>query len=170
MIRGPSGSLKVLAAFLLSGALCTGAAVGALAQQTFNVTLRNFAIEGAPASVAAGQRLVFNVTNPGPAGQHNLSFDVNGTIISSPDPNVPPGATGVITLTAPTMAGTFRLFCPVGQHRANGMDVPVTVVAGATTLAASGQAAIPFGLAAAGLASAAAGLALRRRAAAGRAV
>jgi hypothetical protein len=75
----------------------------------------------------------------------------------------------VLTLTAPTAPGTYALFCPVGQHRQNGMEVPLTVVAGAPTLAAAGSAAgapaLPLGLAGAGLAAGATGVALRRRAA-----
>jgi LPXTG-motif cell wall-anchored protein len=164
-MRGWSGSsLKATAALLLSGSLLTGAAGLALAQaQTVNVTLRNFAIEGAPASVRAGQQLRFNVTNPGPTGQHNLSIDTGSAVVASPDPNVAPMMNGVITITAPSTPGTYRLFCPVGQHRANGMDVSLTVVAGAAALPTTGGFGVPAGLAAAGLAAGVAGIALRRR-------
>lgn len=167
-MRGWSGSLKVAAAFLLSGSLLGGAAVVAYAQaQTFNIVERNFAIEGAPASVRAGQQLRFNVTNPGPAGNHNLSIDGMGVAIASPDPNVGPGTSGVINITAPSAPGTYNLYCPVGQHRANGMEVRLTVVAGAATLPATGGPVglplLPLGLAGAGLAAGAAGIFLRRR-------
>ena len=104
--------------------------------QSVNVVLRNFAIEGAPAAVRAGQQLRFVATNPGPQGNHNLSIDGMGATISSPDPNVAPGTSSVLTLTAPATPGTYALFCPVGQHRQNGMEVSLTVVAGATGLAA----------------------------------
>lgn len=164
MIRGWTGSsFKVAAAFLLSGSLLTGAALTAFAQTFNGVTLRNFAIEGAPTSVRAGSTLVFNVMNPGPAGPHNLSIDTGSAVISSPDPNVQPGTNGTIRLTAPTTPGTYKLFCPVGQHRANGMEANLTVVAGAAALPATGGFAVPAGLAAAGLVAGAAGAVLRRR-------
>ncbi len=171
MVRGRFGSLKVLSAFLLTGALFTGAAAAAYAQavQTANIVERNFAIEGAPTSVRAGQQIRFNVTNPGPTGQHNLNIDGNGipTIAAAGD-NVQPNTTGVLTITAPSAPGTYKLFCPVGQHRANGMEVNLTVVAGAAALPATGGGSslpiVPLGLAGAGLLSGAAGILLRRRA------
>jgi uncharacterized cupredoxin-like copper-binding protein len=163
-----SGALRVGAASLLSGSLLAGVAGLAGAQElTANVVLRNFAIEGAPAAVRAGQPLRFVATNPGPQGNHNLSIDGMGATIASPDPNVAPGTSGVLTLTAPAAPGTYALFCPVGQHRQNGMEVTLTVVAGASGLAAAGGAggvpALPLGLAGAGLVAGAAGLLLRRR-------
>ncbi len=169
-MRGWFGSLKVLSAFLVATGLLAGAAIAAYAQaQTFSITERNFAIEGAPTSVRAGQELRFNVTNPGPAGQHNLAIDGMGANIMAAEPNVQPNATGVLTLTAPSAPGTYNLYCPVGQHRQNGMDVTFTVVAGATALPATGGSAglplLPLGLAGAGVISGAAGILWRRRAA-----
>jgi LPXTG-motif cell wall-anchored protein len=75
-------------------------------------------------------------------------------------------AAGTINFPA-LQPGTYALFCPVGQHRANGMEVRITVAAAAPAagLPATGGAAVPLGLAGAGLAGAAAGLVLRRRAA-----
>src|SRR5919202_1726378 len=151
-MRGWSGSLRIVSAFLVSGALLAGAAAAAYAQaQTFSITERNFAIEGAPTSVRAGQQLRFNVTNPGPAGQHNLAIDGMGASITAEEPNVQPGTNGVLTITAPTTPGTYNLFCPVGQHRQNGMEVRLTVVAGAAALANTGGhggfPTLPLGLA-----------------------
>ena len=169
-MKDRSGTLRVGAALMLSVSLLLGAAGLASAQaQSVNVVLRNFAIEGAPAAVRAGQQLRFVATNPGPQGNHNLSIDGMGATIASPDPNVAPGTSSVLTLTAPATPGTYALFCPVGQHRQNGMEVSLTVVAGATGLAAAGGAAgvpaLPLGLAGAGLVAGAVGLLLRRRAA-----
>ena len=167
MLKRSSGFLKSFSAFLLSGALLTGAGAVAYAQAaTFNITEMNFAIQGAPATVRAGQALTFNVTNPGPAGSHNLAIDGNGANITSPDPNVAPATNGTLHITAPTAPGTYNLFCPVGQHRANGMEVKITVAGAATAgvgLPATGGAALPIGLVVAGLLSGAAGIILRRR-------
>ncbi|MGI8422613.1 MAG: LPXTG cell wall anchor domain-containing protein [Chloroflexota bacterium] len=159
-------SLRAAATFLLSGALLTGAAAAAYGQTFSGVRLTNFAIAGAPTSVRAGSALVFNASSE--TFPHNLAIDGMGVDIRPTNPNIAAGATGTITLTAPTTPGTYVLFCPVGTHRANGMLVPLTVVAGAAALPATGGAAgmaIPAGLAVAGLAAGAAGVLLRRRSA-----
>ena len=174
-MRGWSGkSFKIAGAFLLSGSLLTGAAATAYAQaQAFNVTLdgnvRPFAIGGAPATVRAGTPVTFNARNVGPAGDtsaphtHNLAIEgPGGANRPSPVPNLTGGQTAAITFAALT-PGSYVLYCPVGQHRANGMSVNFTVVAGATALPATGGFAIPAGLAVAGLAAGAAGIVLRRR-------
>jgi LPXTG-motif cell wall-anchored protein len=158
-------AFQTATALLLSGALLAAAALTAFAQsttQTFSgIRLTSFNIAGAPSSVRAGATLVFNAsaeTNP-----HNLAIDANGTIASPTNPNIAPGTSGQITLTAPATPGTYVLFCPVGQHRTNGMQVPITVVAGASALPATGGHAVPSGLALAGVAAGALGLLLRRR-------
>ena len=66
-----SGTLRVALALVLSASPPLGAAGLAFAQaQSVNVVLRNFAIEGAPAAVRAGQQPRFVATNPGPQGNH----------------------------------------------------------------------------------------------------
>jgi len=169
MIRGLSGSLRGVGAFVLAGAFFTGAAVAASAQaaQTFNVQLSNFVIAGAPAQIRAGTPIVFNVTAMG--FPHNLAIDGNGVDLDPTTPNIQNG-TGTVTYPA-LQPGTYHLYCPVGMHRANGMDVTFTVVAslptsgGAVRLPNTGGFGLPAGLALAGLGSAAAGVFLRRRAA-----
>ena len=162
---GWSGALRTCSALWLAGALLSGAELVARAQaaQTFNVTESNFVISGAPSQVRAGAPLVFNVTSSG--FPHNLAIDGNGVDLDPTTPNIQNG-TGTVTYPA-LQPGTYHLYCPVGQHRANGMDVTFTVVAGAAALPRTGGSAMPFGvaaLAAAGAASGLAGVALRRRA------
>ena len=159
-------SLSVVSLLSLSAALVTGAAATAYAQaaQTFNVTEISFAIQGAPATVRAGTPLSFNVNNPSP-NPHNLAIDGNGVNLTPSVPNIAAGQSGTVTFSA-LQPGTYHLYCPVGMHRANGMDVTFTVVAGATALPATGGASLPMlplGLGTAGLVSGAAGLWLRRR-------
>jgi plastocyanin len=163
-MRGRFGSLQVLSAFFLSGALLAGAAVAAYAQvaQTFSVHEVNFAIEGAPTSVRAGAPLTYNVTAEG--FPHNLAIDGNGVDLRPSTPNIQNG-TGTVSFPA-LQPGTYHLYCPVGQHRQNGMDVTFTVVAGAAALPATGGAAglpLPLALTGAGLISGAAGILWRRR-------
>lgn len=160
-----SGSSKAISAFLLSGSLLTGAAVSAYAQtaQTFSVREMNFAIQGAPATIRAGAPITFNVTAEG--FPHNLAIDGNGVDMKPSNPNIQNG-TGTVNFSA-LQPGTYHLYCPVGSHRQNGMDVTFTVVAGAAALPATGGAAglplLPLGLAGAGIVTAASGLLLRRR-------
>jgi FtsP/CotA-like multicopper oxidase with cupredoxin domain len=174
-MRGFTGrSMKAAAAFLLSGSLLTGAAATAYGQaQMFMVSLDGntipFTIGGAPTTVRAGTPLTFNSRNPGPAGDtsarhtHNLAIEgPNGMQIPSPGPNITGGQAATYTFQA-LQPGSYVLYCPVGQHRANGMAVNFTVVAGASALPATGGFAVPAGLAVAGLAAGAAGVALRRR-------
>ncbi|HEU5316357.1 MAG TPA: sulfocyanin-like copper-binding protein [Chloroflexota bacterium] len=175
MIRGIAGrSLRTASAFLISGALLAGAALTAYAQaQTFNVTLDGnnspFVIGGAPTQVRAAAPLTFAARNVGPAGDtsprhtHNLAIEgPNGQTIQSPVPNLTGGQSANITFAA-LPAGNYVLYCPVGQHRNNGMSVNFTVVAGASALPATGGYVVPVGLAISGLVTGAAGFVLRRR-------
>lgn len=166
-----SNSSNVLAALGLSGGLLAGAAGAAGAayaqtMQSYNVRLVNWAIEGAPAQVRAGQPLTFNATSSGLP--HTLAIDGNNVNLPSPVPPLQDGQTGAITFQG-LQPGTYNLYCPVGNgvHRERGMNVQFTVVAGAANLPATGAAplpgSLPAGLAAAGLAVGAAGVALRRR-------
>jgi plastocyanin len=161
----------VVTAFLFTGALLTGAVVTAFAQaaQTYSVQLSNFRIDGAPAQVRSGAPLTFNASSAG--FPHNLAIDGNGVDLRPSTPNLMDGQSGAITFGA-LQPGTYSLYCPVGMHRANGMQTTLTVVAGAANLPASGGGlrlpmtggfGLSGGLALAGLASAAAGAFLRRR-------
>jgi len=166
MTRGWSGSFRGLTAFLFAGALFTGAAAAAMAQaaQAFNVQLSNFMIAGAPAQVRAGAPITFNATANGLP--HNLAIDGNGVDLRPSTPNLTDGQSGAITFAA-LQPGTYTLYCPVGMHRANGMQTTLTVVAASNLPATGGLAgsALPAGLALAGFASAGAGVLLRRRSA-----
>jgi plastocyanin len=164
MTRGWSGSLRGISALLLAGALFTGAAVTAFGQaaQTFNVRLSNFTIAGAPSQIRAGTPITFNASAMG--FPHNLAIDGNGVELRPSTPNIMDGQSGTVTFPA-LQPGTYALYCPVGMHRANGMNVAFTVVAAGALPATGGfgGAAVPAGLALAGLVSAAAGVYLRRR-------
>jgi LPXTG-motif cell wall-anchored protein len=168
MTRRWSGSLRGISVLLLSGALLTASAVTALAQaaQTFNVVLTNFNIGGAPGQVRAGTPLVFNATSSGLP--HNLAIDGNGVDLRPSTPNLMDGQSGQISFPA-LQPGTYNLYCPVGQHRANGMETRLVVVSSLPTaggqmrLPATGGLSLPAGLALAGLASGVAGVFLRRR-------
>jgi plastocyanin len=87
------------------------------------VALSEFAIT-MPTELAAGPTQ-FNVSNVGQA-QHNFVIEGNGVAEQLAE-NLGPRQSGSITLDlAP---GTYTVFCPVGQgaHRANGMELTLTV-------------------------------------------
>ena len=88
------------------------------------VVLNEFSI-AMPTELAAGPTQ-FNVSNVGGA-PHNLVIEGEGISERLPD-NLESRQTGNLTLDlAP---GTYTVFCPVGDgaHRANGMELEVTVV------------------------------------------
>jgi LPXTG-motif cell wall-anchored protein len=174
-VRGITGSsLKVGAAFLLSGSLLTGAVGLAFAQaQVLNVTIdgtpRPFVWMGIPSTIRAGAPITINARNVGPAGDtsaphtHNIAIEgPGGTVIPAPVPNFTGGQSATLNFAALT-PGTYTFYCPVGQHRANGLSTTVTVVAGATALPATGGFEVPGALAAAGAAAGAVGVWMRRR-------
>ena len=91
---------------------------------TVGVVLNEFSI-AMPTELKAGPTR-FNVTNVG-AAQHNLIIQGEGTDERLAEENLAPRTSASIELDlAP---GTYTVFCPVGEgaHRANGMEVTLTV-------------------------------------------
>jgi uncharacterized cupredoxin-like copper-binding protein len=88
---------------------------------TAEVGLTEYQIE-MPTSLSAGAQ-VFRVTNNG-ASEHN--FEVEGQGIEEQfESNLSPGETRTIQLDlAP---GTYEVYCPVGNHREQGMEMQLTV-------------------------------------------
>jgi uncharacterized cupredoxin-like copper-binding protein len=88
---------------------------------TVDVTLTEFTID-MPATVAAGE-VTFIVTNTGSV-EHN--FEVEGQGIEEEfEENLQPGETGELTLTLEP--GTYEVYCPVGDHAEQGMEIELTV-------------------------------------------
>ena len=85
------------------------------------VSLVDFAIE-METEVAAGT-VTFNITNNGQA-PHNFEIEGNG-VEAVLEENLEPGESA--TLEVELAAGTYRVYCPVGQHAANGMELELTV-------------------------------------------
>ena len=65
----------------------------------------------------------FEVTNTG-AMPHNFAVERDGQRVAGTD-ILQPGATA--TVEATLEEGNYFFHCEVGRHRANGMEVPVTV-------------------------------------------
>ncbi|MCA9877058.1 MAG: hypothetical protein KC442_04740, partial [Thermomicrobiales bacterium] len=91
--------------------------------QVVDVALSNFVIE-MPDTLSAGPTR-FAIANNGPA-PHNFVIEGNGQSRRLAN-NLQPGQSGFLNIDlAP---GTYTIFCPVGEgaHRAQGMELTLTV-------------------------------------------
>jgi len=92
--------------------------------ETVTVSAVDFDFELSEDSYAAGT-YTFEVTNTG-AMPHNFAVERDGQRVAGTD-ILQPGASATVEVTLE--AGDYFFYCEVGQHRANGMEVPVTVSA-----------------------------------------
>jgi uncharacterized cupredoxin-like copper-binding protein len=88
---------------------------------TTAVSLTEFQIE-IPTSLPAGVH-VLNVANNG-QGEHNLTVEGQG-IKTEFVTNLASGQTQSMQIYL--AAGTYAVYCPVGDHRAEGMEISLTV-------------------------------------------
>jgi len=119
--------IAIAVGFVVAVALA-GAAAGALAGQsttrktTVQVTEREYRISLSTKSLPAGSvRLV--VHNAGRIA-HRLSISGRG-LSTATTPLIPPGATRALTVTLG--GGSYRLWCPLGNHAASGMKTSLAV-------------------------------------------
>ncbi len=110
----------------------------ALAQDnTVDVTLVSFQIE-MPASLPAGPT-TFTITNN---GTHEHSFEVAGNGIEEKlEANLQPGESGTLEVDLPP--GTYEVYCPVADHKDQGMLVELTVTETTQETAQTQPAALP---------------------------
>ena len=92
--------------------------------ETVTVTAVDFDFQLSEDSYSAGT-YTFEVTNTG-AMPHNFAVERDGQRVAGTD-ILQPGASATVEVTLE--AGDYFFYCEVGQHRANGMEVPVTVTA-----------------------------------------
>jgi uncharacterized cupredoxin-like copper-binding protein len=88
---------------------------------TTEVGLTEYEID-MPASLSAGPR-IFRVTNNG-ASEHNFGVEGQG-IEEEFETNLSPGETQTMQLDLEP--GTYEVYCPVGNHREQGMEIQRTV-------------------------------------------
>lgn len=88
---------------------------------TVEVELTEFNID-MPASLPGGTT-VFEVTNAGTT-EHNFEIEGQG-LVEVFETNLQPGETR--TLQVDLLSGTYEVYCPVGNHREEGMSVELTV-------------------------------------------
>ena len=137
----------------------------AYADQSLKINMSDFKFDQSVYTVRAGEKVVFDMVNVGER-PHDILIQGHGVNFEPlPGPaNVAPKAqgTGEFTFTTP---GDYEMWCPVGNHKAQGMVATFKVVALGQTLPRSGEPAdftgnIGAGL---GLALVAAGLFFRRK-------
>jgi plastocyanin len=100
----------------------------AMADQDLKVELADFSFNPKTPTVRAGEKINFTLQNVG-RFPHNLTIQgPGGATTNVAAANVPAGQTGSgsYTFSAP---GTYTFWCPVGQHRANGMEGTFQVTA-----------------------------------------
>jgi uncharacterized cupredoxin-like copper-binding protein len=86
---------------------------------------RDYAFDGVPTGLAAGETITFELENDGLA-EHELEvFGPDGEAIGEVGPT-PPGQTGKVTLTLDE-AGTYRLVCGIDDHESLGMVAELEV-------------------------------------------
>ena len=91
--------------------------------ETVDVALVNFEIQ-MPDTLQAG-RTTFVVTNDGNV-EHSFDMEGQGTEVALESP-LQPGASD--TISADLQSGSYTAYCPVGDHRAQGMETQVYVEA-----------------------------------------
>ena len=152
-------------------------ASSAVADQTFRVELgpgNAFAFSPTAFNVGVGEKITFNaVQGAGNQRPHDIAIEGPGGFkweLVEGNGNIPVGQSQSGTTPAFTTAGEYTIYCPVGQHRAQGMVATITVgaVSGATSggaLPRSGEPVTLLGgaLGALGVLSLAGGIILRRR-------
>ena len=157
--------------FFATGLIAIGSSVGAVyAQSTTTVVMTNFAFT--PSDVTVSSRSTWTLENPS-GSPHNVHIEGNGISMDvKPDGPVVAGTNFTAAVSLPP--GDYIIWCPVGMHRANGMQGTLTVAAaggaaqvpGALPRTGDGESTVP--LAAAGVVGGAlllgAGLWSRRRA------
>ena len=113
-------SAATTAATTTAGA--TGATGAAGGGESVDISEIDFALDPSDVTVQEGE-VTFNVTNDGQA-PHNLEIEGNGVEETLPQ-DLGPGDSG--TLTLDLAAGSYTMYCPVGDHREQGMEGTVEV-------------------------------------------
>jgi len=105
-----------------STAAAPNSSTGSAAGNTVTATETEFNIALSKPSVPAGT-YTFQVTNAGKI-RHALTISGPGVKDMSSD-NLMPGKTGAVTVAL--QPGSYDVYCPVDNHKAEGMDLQLTV-------------------------------------------
>jgi uncharacterized cupredoxin-like copper-binding protein len=94
------------------------------AAETIEVSLTDFAISPANPRVESGGQVEFRVRNDGET-VHDLEVEGPGTETKLAS-ELDPGQSGTLTVDL-SEPGRYEWYCPVGNHRDNGMEGEITV-------------------------------------------
>jgi uncharacterized cupredoxin-like copper-binding protein len=98
--------------------------------QTVNLTVTEFMITPMNFTATAGQPVHFTVTNTGKF-PHSITFAKGTKFVTLFKTPIPSGASGTDDFIFPE-AGTWQMYCPVGQHAEAGMTGSVQVLTAGT--------------------------------------
>ena len=94
------------------------------AAEPIEVSLTDFAISPANPRVESGGQVEFRVRNDGET-VHDLEVEGTGTETKLAS-ELDPGQSGTLTVDL-SEPGSYEWYCPVGNHRENGMEGEITV-------------------------------------------
>jgi LPXTG-motif cell wall-anchored protein len=136
------GAMALVAATALALAALPGRTS---ADQEVTIRAGDFHFEPHSFTASVGETVRFTVINVG-ARPHNVEFELESADIEALlfDTNLQPGETRTAEFTF-TQAGTWEMYCPVGNHKEQGMvgEVNVVAAAGAAPKPAAPPAAAP---------------------------
>ena len=112
---------------------------GTSADQSVTIREVDFRLEPSSFTATAGEVIHFTITNAG-TRPHNLEVELESANIEKKlfDTNLQPGETRSADFTF-TQAGTWEMYCPVGNHKDMGMEGDITVLAASPAAPAPSQ-------------------------------
>jgi plastocyanin len=115
----------------------------AYAEQTVKVTFTEFKFDAATYTVPAGEKITFDMANAG-RFPHDIRIEGQGVTFEAipANGNVATGQSASASFTFNT-PGTYQMWCPVGTHRAQGMEATFIVTAAGAPATAAPAAAAP---------------------------
>jgi plastocyanin len=96
--------------------------------QTIQLTLTEFAISPATVNLPQADTYEFEVSNDGQL-THALDIEAEGDAGEAETGNIDPGESRTVSITLP--GGSHEMYCPIGNHRDQGMEGTITVAGGA---------------------------------------
>lgn len=92
------------------------------AAETFAISMNDFTLSPATVTIDAPGTYTFDATNDGGVDH---AFEIEGGGVEEETETVGPGES--TSLTVDLEAGTYEMYCPIGNHRDLGMTGEVTV-------------------------------------------
>jgi plastocyanin len=91
--------------------------------KTIQVKETDFKLDPAKVTVASTGSVTFEATND---GQVDHALEIEGNGVEEKSGTISPGSSEKVTVDL-SKAGTYEMYCPIGNHRAMGMEATVVV-------------------------------------------